>query len=366
MSDKLLEVIEDLQSDERLTSLLEADISRSVILRILDALNWNPSNRREVNPEHPVRGGRVDFALLTGNRPKVFIEVKRGGEPLAGHQEQLLGYAFRHGVKIALLTNGATWWFYLPLQEGSWEERRFATVEFDRQDKEEIVQKLEDFLGKENVRSGQAIRNAEIFYEQSQKKEEISATLPEAWHQLVSEPDDFLVDLLAERTEELCGHKPDEDEVEQFLLAHIPIIDYSGNVSTLARKAQVPLPSQPKGSAIRHLSELPDVPTYVYEIAERFDGIEIEHRDSMLVAKYRNENGNIQGYNVFVLELNSKKEWILILSYGNDSRFDIQKDFEDTRPHGGRGNFPSLPASHKNAKAYLLRLLRGWKYEEVI
>lgn len=366
MSDEVLKVIEDLQSDKRLTLLLEADISRSVILRILDALNWSTSNRREVNPEYSVRGGRVDFALLIGNRPKVFIEVKRGGEPLAGHQEQLLGYAFRQGVKIAILTNGATWWFYLPLQEGSWEERKFATVDFDRQDTEEIVQKLEDLLSKENVISGKAVQNAKILYEQSQKKEEISTTLPDAWNQLVSEPDDLLVELLAEKTEELCGHKPDKNEIEQFLLAHFPIIDRSGSVSTPARKVQVPLPSQPKGSAIPDLSELPDVPAYVYEIAERFDGIEIQQRDNMLVAKYRNENGNVQDYNVFVLELNDKNEWILILSYGNDSRFDIQNDFEGTRPHGGRGNFPSLPASHKNAKAYLLRLLRGWKYEEVI
>ena len=49
MPNKLLKVIEDLQSDDRLISLLEADISRSVILRILEALNWNTSNRREVN-----------------------------------------------------------------------------------------------------------------------------------------------------------------------------------------------------------------------------------------------------------------------------------------------------------------------------
>ena len=52
--------------------------------------------------------------------------------------------------------------------------------------------------------------------------------------------------------------------------------------------------------------------------------------------------------------------------YGFKSRFDIQKDFEGTSSHGGRGNFPSLPASHENAKAYLLRLLRGWGYEEII
>ena len=354
MSDKLLEVIEDLQSDKRLTSLLEADVSRNVILRILDALNWSTSNHGEVNPEYSVRGGRVDFALLTGNRPKVFIEVKRGGESLAGHQEQLLGYAFRQGVKTAILTNGATWWFYLPLQEGSWEERRFATVEFDRQDKKEIVQKLEDLLGKENVISGKTVQNAEILYEQSQKKGEISATLPEAWNQLMSEPDDLLVELLAEKTEELCGHKPGKNEVEQFLLAHFPIIDHSSNVPTPARKVQVSLPSQPKGSAIRDLGELPGVPPYVYEIANRFNEIELKPMDNRLSAKYRNKNGNLE-------------DWNVILNYGDDSRFDIKKDFKGTEPYGGIfRNAPSLPASHENAKKYLLKLLRDWDYEEVI
>ena len=221
MSDEVLRVVEDLYSDKSLNSLLEADISKNVILRILDALNWNTSNRREVHLEYSVKGGRVDFALLTASKPKVFIEVKRGGEPLAGHQEQLLSYAFRQGVKIAILTNGATWWFYLPLQEGSWEKRRFTTAEFDRQDKGEIVQKLEALLSKENVLSGKAVQNAEILYEQSQKKGEISATLPEAWNQLVSEPHDWIVELLAEKTKELCEHMPEENEVEQFLLAHL-------------------------------------------------------------------------------------------------------------------------------------------------
>ena len=367
MSDKLMKVIEDLYSDESLNSLLEADVSKSVILRILDALNWSTSNRREVNPEYSVKGGRVDFALLTGNRPKVFIEVKRGGEPLAGHQEQLLGYAFRQGVKVAILTNGATWWFYLPLQEGSWEERKFATVEFDRQDKEEIVQKLTDLLGKENVISGKAVQNAEILYEQNQKKEEISATLPEAWNQLVNEPDDLLVDLLAEKTEELCGYKPDKNEVEQFLLAHLSIVDHSGDVFIPARKVQVPPASQPKGSTIRNLSELPGVPPYVYEIADRFDGIELKPMDNRLSAKYRNKNGNLEDWNVFTLEFNSENEWILILNYGDDSRFDIKKDFEGTKPYGGRfGDFPSLPASHESAEAYLLKFLRDWDYTEVI
>ena len=95
----------------------EADISLGVILRILDALNWSTYNPREVSPEYSVENRWVDYALLIGNTPQVFIEVKKGGEPLEKHQEQLLDYAFRQGVKVAILTNGVTWWFYLPLLE---------------------------------------------------------------------------------------------------------------------------------------------------------------------------------------------------------------------------------------------------------
>ena len=206
-----------MQSDESLGSLSEADISLGVILRILDALNWSTYNRREVSPEYSVENRWVDYALLIGDTPQVFIEVKKGGEPLERHQEQLLDYAFRQGVKVAILTNGTTWWFYLPLRAVSWEQRKVATVELDTQVKEEIAQKLVELLGKENVRSGQAVRNAEVLYE----KRQMAAILPEAWHQLVSEPDDFLVDLLAEKAKELCGHEPDENEVEKFLLAHL-------------------------------------------------------------------------------------------------------------------------------------------------
>ncbi len=240
MSDKLLEVIEDLQSDESLNSLSEADISLGVILRILDALSWSTYDRREVSPEYSVENRWVDYALLIGNRPKVFIEIKRGGEPLVGHQEQLLGYAFRQGVKIAILTNGATWWFYLPLQEGNWEERKFATVEFYRQDKEEIVQKLEALLSKENVISGKTVQNAEALY----KKHRISITLPEAWNQLVSEPEDLIVDLLVEKTQELCGEETDKSEVERFLLAHLQNIKIT-SAPAVVEPIPVPEPKPP-------------------------------------------------------------------------------------------------------------------------
>ena len=217
MSDKLLKVIERWQSDERLVSFDEARVKQAIILPILRGLGWDTDNPDEVWPEYSVEDRWVDYALLIGNTPQVFIEVKKGGESLEKHQKQLLDYAFRQGVKVAILTNGLTWWFYLSLRAVSWEQRKVTTVELDKQDKEEISHKLMNLLGKENVRSGKAVQNAEVLY----KKHRISATLPEAWNQLVSEPEDLIVDLLVDKTKELCGEETDKNEVERFLSAHL-------------------------------------------------------------------------------------------------------------------------------------------------
>ena len=210
MVDGVRNVIEKWQSDERQTSLGEAKVQQVIVLPILRRLGWDPDNDREVYPQYPVADGWVDYALLISNAPKVFIEVKKGGEPLEKHQEQLLNYSFKQGVKLAALTNGVTWWFYLPLQEGSWEQRKFHAVEFDKQNGTEISQKFADLLSKENVSSGKAVQTAEDLY----KRHQIAETLQEAWNQLV---DGTIADLLSTKTLELCGHRPDKNEVDQFL-----------------------------------------------------------------------------------------------------------------------------------------------------
>ncbi len=127
--------------------------------------------------------------------------VKRVGEDLEKHQEQLLNYSFQEGVKLAVLTNGITWWFYLPLHEGSWEQRKFYTIEIYDQDAEEISQKFWDFLSKENVVSGKAIVSAETIYKGRQKQHLIEITLPKAWNKIIKESDENFIELIAETTE---------------------------------------------------------------------------------------------------------------------------------------------------------------------
>ncbi len=217
MREELLELIKNIKSDRRLVLFDEAATKQAVILRILSCLGWDIFNIDEVNPEYSVSGRKVDYSLRYGNYNKVFIEVKKIGEDLEKHQEQLLNYSFQEGVKLAILTNGITWWFYLPLHEGSWEQRKFYTIEIYDQDAQDITQKFIDFLSKENVISGESIKNAENIYNSKQKTYLIKDTLPIAWDKLIKEPDELLVELIAETTEKLCGYKPDSNTVAEFL-----------------------------------------------------------------------------------------------------------------------------------------------------
>jgi len=237
MKEELLRLIHDFKKDRRLLSFDEAATKQAVILRILKALDWDPFNIDEVYPEYSVGGKRVDYALRHNGRNKVFIEVKKVNEDLEKHQEQLLNYSFQEGIKLAILTNGISWWFYLPLREGSWEQRKFYTIEIYDQESEEIVKKFEEFLSKENVISDRAIENAENLYKSRQKQYLIKDTLPKAWEKIITEPDELLVELLADTTEKLCGYKPDNEMVEQFLIR-------ISQGATIQPKREIPPPVQ--------------------------------------------------------------------------------------------------------------------------
>ena len=237
MEEQLLSLIEQLKSDRRLASFDEAATKQIVLLRILSLLGWDTYNIDEVTPEHSVGNQRVDYALRHSNANKVFIEVKRVGEDLEKHQEQLLNYSFKEGVKLSILTNGISWRFYLPLHEGSWEQRKFYTVEIFDQNSEDIVGRFIDYLARENVYSGKSIQNAEAVYKSKQKEYLVSDTLPKAWNKLISEPDELLIELIADATEKLCGYKPDNSVVENFISSNIA----GGQVSIGTQTAKEPM-----------------------------------------------------------------------------------------------------------------------------
>ena len=217
MKEQLGTFIEDLKEDRRIVSFDEVATKQAIVLRLLSILNWDTFNIDEVTPEYSISGRKVDYSLRVGGINKVFIESKKIREELENHQKQLLDYSFQEGIKLAILTNGITWWFYLPLHEGSWKQRRFYTIDVLQQETEEIVSKFIDFLSKENIVNGVAIQNAEEVYKSHKKQTILKDTLPKAWSKIISDTDEALIDLISETTEKLCGYKPNSEMVERFI-----------------------------------------------------------------------------------------------------------------------------------------------------
>jgi len=215
--DPLQELLARLIEDAALLHAHEEATKQSVILPILARLGWDRENVREVVPESRVGNGRVDYCLRVAERSLVFIEAKRTDQDLEKHQEQLLEYAFREGVEIAALTNGVLWWLYLPLLGGSWEQRKFFTIDIVQQGAEAAAEHFRSYLAKAASESGSAVQCAKQLHRSREKERLTSTTLPRAWSMLCEGPDELLVELLAEKVESLCGHRPTPDQVAQFL-----------------------------------------------------------------------------------------------------------------------------------------------------
>ncbi len=149
----------------------EAAIKQTLILPLFRVLGWNINDFNEVFPEYSTGNKRVDYSLKEKGENKVFIEVKKVREDLAMHQEQLLQYAFSDGVEIAVLTNGLSWWFYLPLNPGDWKSRKCFSIDITQQE-EEIVKNFINFLEKENVLSKKSLENLKFAKEIYKQKED--------------------------------------------------------------------------------------------------------------------------------------------------------------------------------------------------
>lgn len=195
----------------------ERAVSTSIVVPILRALGWDDSDPEQVLPEHATGRGRVDYALRCPPRPPVaFIEVKGVGRSTDADR-QLFEYAFHEGVPLAILTDGREWSFYLPAEQGSYDDRRVYQLAFGERDTAEIIERLKRYLQQDRLASGQAIEAARHDYRDARSRREATNTLPRAWADLLAEPDGLLADLLLERTESLCGYRPELNEAEQFL-----------------------------------------------------------------------------------------------------------------------------------------------------
>ncbi len=195
----------------------EAAVSQGILLPTLLQLGWPIFDTSIVIPEYTVEGRRVDYALChPENKPYVFIEVKKIGLS-GGADKQLFEYAFHLGVPLAILTDGQEWSFYLPGEQGRYDERRVYKLDILERDIEEANSRLQSYLSYQNVCSGKALEAARSDYKNVARTRIIESTLPKAWEALLKDQDSLLLDLLAEKVEDLCGYKPDLDLCGKFI-----------------------------------------------------------------------------------------------------------------------------------------------------
>jgi hypothetical protein len=201
----------------------EAAISQGIVLRLLQALGWPTYDTQIVCPEFTLGGRRVDFGLCyPPNKPIAFIEVKRIGQS-DGAERQLFEYAFHEGVPLAILTDGQEWNFFLPAGQGAYAERRVYKLDILERDLPESVARLERYLSYKQISSGAAVEAATQDYRNVARSRQVASHLPEALSKLVSEEDELLLELVADKVESLCGFKPDLDTVAKFLREDVAI-----------------------------------------------------------------------------------------------------------------------------------------------
>jgi hypothetical protein len=217
--DKIIQFLKELQTDKRFRDFEEASIKQGIILRILSLLGWDPFDLNEIQPEYSVKKQKIDFALKHNKSLEVFIIVKKGLDNFKTHIENLLGAAEDSNVKMAIYTNGLSWWFFLPSTDGSIDDKRFWAIDTGKDKVEVIAKRLQEFLSKENVTSGHAAKTAEDIINKRREVALINEYLPKAWEKVINEPEVYLVDVISEVTKGLCGYKPKRDKVLEFVKA---------------------------------------------------------------------------------------------------------------------------------------------------
>jgi hypothetical protein len=117
------------------------------------------------------------------------------------------------------LTDGKTWSFYVPAEQGSYEDRRVYKLDLLERPPGEATETLIRYLGRERVADGKALETARQEYRSRNRRSQARAAIPEVWRELVGKGNEELVELLASNVEVKTGIRPDTDEVAEFLAA---------------------------------------------------------------------------------------------------------------------------------------------------
>jgi len=269
---ELLQVLEKvIHNIKNLPTGIEKAVEFHVIMPILQALHWDCFDPQIVKPQYQIGNGRVDFALLYNGKPWVFIEAKSLGTKLDEFHAQTIFYAFQGEAEIAVLTNGESWFFYLPRERGNWQERQFLRVNLYDQNIEDIEKNFMCFLSFESITSGESVRRAKDRLIEKQRKKKISVTLHKAFEDILAEPDNRFFDILAEKCENLCQFRPTVNESKLFLKEILEKLISIGMDTSESGKSEKKHAYKTKSKNSETIMQILDVITQIFERGKNYN-----------------------------------------------------------------------------------------------
>jgi len=214
----LQQEIEEIQSQIKAGKFVnEASVFQGIVWRLLSALGWDIFDPSCVSFQYSKDSRQVDCTLChPPNAPIVAIAVKGTGEVSEG-EKRLFEYATYRDVPMAVLTDGQEWYFFLP-----GEQECIYKLDILAHPISESIDILHKYLAYDNVVSGDAIEAARNDYHKAIEERQVRDALSTAWYQLLNEPDELLIELVAERVEALYGFKPEPETVARFIGTRVP------------------------------------------------------------------------------------------------------------------------------------------------
>ena len=126
----------------------EEATKNAMVMPFIQALGYNVFDPLEVTPElisdvGTKKGEKVDYAILSGNKPIILFECKKCGASLnINHASQLFRYFHVTEARFGVLTNGLTYHFFTDLEQPNKMDEKpfleFNILDFKDQDVEEL------------------------------------------------------------------------------------------------------------------------------------------------------------------------------------------------------------------------------------
>ena len=215
----------------------EHAVEMFVVLPLLGQVGWNTGNVSEIYPQRRLADrSRVDFDLQIDGESRIVIEVKWWGHALDDEDEdQLVRYSQLAKPKLAVLTSGRNWRFYLPPKSKSAPLREFLDFDITKVQSTEVARRFKTFLARESmVDFGTTVREAGKLYTELQAYQSFRKKFTEAWNGLAADRE-MLTDLALGFSEKE-GISANRDNVVRFLESHSPLVNEATTGDDKSRK----------------------------------------------------------------------------------------------------------------------------------